>query len=187
MLQVEYRLKLGQDEFVIKAEVKDEKEFFEQMSFYSSLPKTAPGGASDLKLSYRTTTEGHKYYSLVSEKEKLEFKFGQNKENKGGGLFPKGWEPLYQGGQDQQVQGTQSAGGTAGFIQPPQPQAPVQQQQQFINPAPQPIPQPQTFAPPIGQTAAPQPVQQTQPQAPANPQVNQVASNVLARFGINKQ
>lgn len=91
-MQVEYKLKLGQDEFTLKADVKDEKDFFEQMSFYSNLPRTAPGGATDLKLVFRSTKKGHKYYSLISEIEQMEFKLGQNLEASGGGLFPKGWE-----------------------------------------------------------------------------------------------
>lgn len=166
MLQVEYRLKLGQDEFVIKAEVKDEKDFFETMSFYSNLPKVAPAGATDLKLVFRTTTQGHKYYSIVSEKEKMEFKFGQNLENKGGGLFQKGWEPLYQGNQNQESAPQQQ----------PQYAPPAQQ---YTPPASQ--PPVQQHAPP--QTAQPPP--QQQPAAPAlNPQAVATANDVLARFGI---
>lgn len=98
MLNIEYRLKLGQDEFIIKADVKNEKEFFEKMSFYSSLPKTAPNGATDLKLVVRTTKKGT-YYSLISESEKVEFQLGQHKE--GGTMYPKGWIPLYQAEQEQ--------------------------------------------------------------------------------------
>lgn len=182
MLQIEYRLKLGQDEFTIRAEVKDEKEFFETMAFYSSLPKVAPGGSNDLKLTFRTTTEGHKYYSLVSEIEKKEYKFGQAKENNGGGLFPKGWADLYQAGGDGQQSFQQQA-----------PPAFAQQATQFpgmVNPTNGPSAVPQFQQPAF---APPQPVQgvitpQTSPQAAqVPPAVAQVASNVLARFGVNKQ
>lgn len=173
MLQVEYRLKLGQDEFIIKAEVKDEKEFFETLSFYSNLPKTAPGGSTDLKLSFRTTTEGHKYYSLVSEKEKMEFKFGQNIDKNGGGLFPKGWAPTYQGETTQQ---NQTPVGVQAVTQRPLPTQP-----QSFNPPPGPV---------VTQQAAPMPTPVQAPVTPQavapNPQVAAVASNVLARFGINK-
>jgi hypothetical protein len=120
-MQVQYKLKIGQDEFTLTADVKDEKSFFEEMSFYSNLPRTAPGGSTDLKLVFRSTSEGHKYYSIISEKEKMEYKFGQNKEKKGNGLYPKGWEPLY--GADQ-VPG-QQANPLAGLA--PQPQAPAPQ------------------------------------------------------------
>jgi hypothetical protein len=190
MLQVEYRLKLGQDEFVLKAEVKDEKEFFETMAFYSSLPRTAPGGSSDLKIGFRTTKEGHKYYSLVSEKEKMEFKLGQNKEAQGGGLFPKGWEPLYQGEKEQSApqQQYQSQapliGQFPGLVNPttgPTAAAPIQAPvaaPAFAAPIPQPMAAP--IQPTPAAVPAPMPVQA------ANPQVTAVANNVLARFGINK-
>lgn len=197
MLKVTYRLKLGQDEFELQSEVKDEKDFFEQMSFYSNLPKTAPGGSADLKLVFRTTKKGHKYYSLVSEKEKMEFKFGQNLEANGGGLFPKGWEKLYEGTQeqdDQQPQQQRSAPLiTVGQQAAPQQSAPAAPPvtQQFVAPPVQfqsPMPIPQTVAPPVtAAPIAPSPaaVPQSTPAA-ANPQVTAVANNVLARFGINK-
>lgn len=172
MLQVEYRLKMGQDEFLIKAEVKDEKEFFEQMSFYSSLPKTAPGGSTDLKLSFRITTQGHKYYSLVSEKEKLEFKFGQNMENKGGGLFPKGWDKLYEKDQDQSNgsvvtigQQTVSASAT-------------------IAVGPQTMPQPQVVTTPSQATPGVVTQTKTAPTTQVSPATVAAANNVLSRFGI---
>lgn len=95
-MKITSRIKLGQDEFELSMDVADEREFFQQMSFYSSLPRTAPNGADDLKVRFRTTKDGDTYYSLVSETEKMEFKLGQQK--KDGRLFPKGWEPLYQGG-----------------------------------------------------------------------------------------
>jgi hypothetical protein len=93
-MKITSRIKLGQDEFELSMDVADEREFFQQMSFYSSLPRTAPNGADDLKVRFRTTKDGDTYYSLVSETEKMEFKLGQQK--KDGRLFPKGWEPLYQ-------------------------------------------------------------------------------------------
>lgn len=158
-MQVEYKLKIGSDEFTLKAEVKDEKEFFEEMSFYSNLPRTAPGGATDLKLVFRTTTEGHKYYSIISEKEKLEYKFGQNKEKKGNGLYPKGWETLF--GADQQP-ASQGANPLAG-LGAPQQQVPQQATPQLQTPALMPA-----YQPPV-QQAAPSPAFQNpfpSPQAP---------------------
>jgi len=95
MLQVEYKLKIGSDDFTLKAEVADEREFFEKMSFYSNLPRTGPKGETDLKIVFRTTSEGYKYYSLVSTLADQEYKFGQNKDNEKSVLFAKGWEPLY--------------------------------------------------------------------------------------------
>lgn len=191
-MQVEYKLKIGSDEFTLKAEVKDEKEFFEEMSFYSNLPRTAPGGATDLKLVFRTTTEGHKYYSIISEKEKLEYKFGQNKEKKGNGLYPKGWETLF--GADQQP-ASQGANPLAGLGAPQQqvpqqatPQAPTigmvpQQpvappQPAFNNPFPSPQPTPQTLPnpafpgmvnPSIGPTSSALPAAKPIAHAPVGP------------------
>lgn len=214
MLQIEYKIKLGQDEFTIRAEVLDEKDFFQKMSFYSNLPKVGPNGENDLKITHRTTTEGYNYYSLVSESAKQEYKFGQINE-KDGGLYPKGWQPLYQGNKNE------TQGQTTGFQvgqqaapvqtapqvqQPPAfqpPQAPVQTQT-YPNPTigvtpPQVNPQfpglvnPTTgptagsFAPPGFPSTATQPA--AAPAAPAaptqvSPQVAAAANNVLQRFGI---
>lgn len=210
MLNVEYRLKLGQDEFVLKAEVKDEKEFFEQMAFYSNLPRTAPGGSTDLKLVFRKTKKGHKYYSLISDKEKMEFKLGQNLDANGGGLFPKGWEPAYQDGADEDgpSQGAPIIGGQ---------QAPVQQSpiigsapalpnpnfpgltNPIIGPsaatsAPTPVAMPSPVAAPViapvvlpASVAPATPAPAAMPAQAANPNVAAVANNVLARFGIQQK
>lgn len=196
-MKVEYRLKLGQDEFTLTAEVKDETEFFEKMSFYSNLPKVGPGGETDLKLVFRTTKEGHKYYSLVSEKANMEFKFGQAKQNNGGGLFPKGWEPLFGGEQKQSSGAVQTA---PAFTVPspiPQPQTnvapPVQAAPAFQVPQaiPQPIAVPQPVAAPQPVVAAPVPTPVAAPvvtpapvAAAPNPATQAVANDVLARFGI---
>lgn len=208
MLNIEYRLKLGQDEFIIKADVKNEKEFFEKMSFYSSLPKTAPNGATDLKLVVRTTKKGT-YYSLISETEKVEFQLGQHKE--GGTMYPKGWIPLYQaeqeqgapvpfGSQEAQTTNTQQAPVPFGATQHaapshnygmvPQPQVPPTQQVNTpaqvptVNPA-----FPGLVNPVIGPNATTAPAAPVQPQASATPAVNpniqNMANNVLARFKMN--
>lgn len=193
MLKVSYRLKVGQDEFELNLDVKDEKQFFEQVAFYSNLPKTAPGGATDLKIVFRTTKKGHKYYSLISEIEQMEFKFGQNLEANGGGLFPKGWQKAYatDGDEDSAPQQTQAQAPLVGFAVAPKIQqtAPVQQApiQQFVAPMPM-----QMQAPAPVQQAVPTPAFQPMPAAtppPAavstgNPAVTAIAGNVLSRFGI---
>lgn len=216
MLQVEYKVKLGQDEFTIRAEVQDEKDFFQKMSFYSNLPKFGPNGENDLKITHRTTTQGYNYYSLVSESAKQEFKFGQVNE-KDGGLYPKGWEPLFQKEEQQASQNT-------GFAtSAPQAQrtvaanpalaAPYNQQQApapttqvaapynagfpgMVNPTTGPTAggtaHTQVYAPVAAPTqVAPTPGVVTPSQtgvAPqVNPQVQAAANNVLQRFGIGKQ
>lgn len=186
-MKVIYRLKLGQDEFELQAEVKDEKDFFETMSFYSNLPKAAPNGATDLKLVFRTTKKGHKYYSLVSETEKKEFKLGQNLEANGGGLFCKGWDDLYQGEQEEseQQEGQQAAviGAPAKTaVAAPKAQPAKTQAAPIQAPTPAAMPAPQTITP----TPAAAPVEAA-PAAPvASQKVTATANNVLARFGINK-
>lgn len=188
MLKVTYKLKLGQDEFELTAEVKDEKDFFETLSFYSSLPKTAPGGSDDLKISFRTTKKGHKYYSLVSEKEKKEFKFGQNLDTNGGGLFPKSWSDLF-GQDDDETQESTVQVPTFGKAQPGQLIPTAAKAAPAFNPSAAGFTAPQTTkaaAPvltvPVTKVAVPEAA------APAaNPSVAAVADNVLARFGINKK
>lgn len=200
MLNIEYRLKLGQDEFIIRGDYKNAKEFFNSMSFFSSLPKTAPGGATDLKLVVRETKKGT-YYSLVSEQEKMEFTLGQHKE--GDTLYAKEWKPLFGAGSAQEEDGggyqPQSASPImVGQQQPAQQQQMIQHpvipqvpQQQFVAPAQVAMPQVQQVVQPqvqqqvIQQPVQPQ-VQQQQVVTPAapNPQVAAVASNVLSRFGI---
>lgn len=184
-MQVEYQLKIGKDLFTLKADVEDEKDFFEKMSFYSNLPRTGPNGEDDLKLVFRTTQEGHKYYSLVSTKADQEFKFGQNKDTKKGVLFPKGWEPLYKGNTANTTAATTAA--PAGATPLITPQGTVVAPQAAVAPTAAPTPQPQATAAPTPQPQAPTQVAQpaAAPTPAANPaQVQQVATNVLAQFGI---
>lgn len=202
MMQVEYKLKLGQDEFTLRVDVKDEKEFFEKISFYSNLPKTGPNGETDVKLVHRTTKEGHNYYSLISEKADKEFKFGQAKEAQGGGLFPKGWTEMYRGENNEQpnnvqnnpvgiaqpapTQYQQTQPVNQGYVPPSIPSVGmplVQPPQQYQQPVTAPVAPP--YHPPIQTIAQPMPQTVTQPLAP-NPQVAQVATDVLARFGVRK-
>lgn len=189
MLHAEFKLKLGLDEFTLKAEVENEKAFFEILSFYSSLPKTGPNGETDLRLSFRTTTEGHKYYSIVSDKAGMEFQFGQNKENRGNGLFPKGWAPVYKKDGSEQDQSALPIGAvtqTAPVAQAPQ-AGPVQYQAPIQQAAPAPIqPQviPQATTIPPTQVAQPVAAPVAAPAVATNPTVTAAASNVLARFGI---
>lgn len=179
MLQVEYKLKLGQDEFVLRADVKNEIEFFQTMSFYSNLPRVGPNGETDLKITHRTTKDGYNYYSIVSQQAGKEFKFGQIND-KDAGLFNKGWEDLYVASND----GTAQTVGVGIQAQPVQ-QAPIQSQQPVV---PQQVrtqtagitvpAQPQVFPGVVTQSQTTAPVQ------PANPQITQAATDVLKRFGI---
>lgn len=86
---------IGQTTFTFEDEAKDQQEFFEKSSFYSSLPSVGPNGETDLVISHRNV-KGNDYYSIRSYKADKELKFGQYKENKGS-LFSKTWEPLFHG------------------------------------------------------------------------------------------
>lgn len=222
-MQVEYKLKLGIDEFLLKCEAKDEIEFFEKMSFYSNLPRTAPNGATDLKLVHRTTKEGHNYYSLISEKEQQEYKFGQVKQTNGGGLYPRGWEPLHNAGNAQVSSAPIGGASYAPAVQTARPaasapigapvgaligqalaQAPVTMaspaQPQYSPLVTAPVAQPVQAAvpqyapaqaalvtPPVAAQAPTINVAPSQPAVPpVNPQVQAMASDVLARFGIKQ-
>ncbi len=84
--------------FEIEDEAKDEKSLFDAVEFWSSLPSEHPSGAKDLRFAHRQAQnrEGKtiNFYEIVCESKKERFCFGQRSE--GGGLFPKGWEPVYQ-------------------------------------------------------------------------------------------
>lgn len=93
-MQVQYKLQVGENEFVLTEQVTSHREFFETMSFYSNLPKVGPNGETDLELMYRRAQGKYDYYSIVSKQAGKEFKFGIPKED-AESLFPKGWEDLY--------------------------------------------------------------------------------------------
>jgi hypothetical protein len=112
-MQVEYKLKLGQEEFTLKTEVQNEIEFFQKMAFYSGLPKTGPNGENDLKLVHRTTKKGD-YYSIVSVSAGQEYRLGILKE---GGLFPKGWAPIYGTSEDAEETATSTAQATVASVE----------------------------------------------------------------------
>lgn len=177
-MKITSRIKLGQDEFELSMDVADEREFFQQMSFYSSLPRTAPNGADDLKVRFRTTKDGDTYYSLVSETEKMEFKLGQQK--KDDRLFPKGWEPLYQGADSEDGQGQAQA--TPASVAKSMPKVNTATPAATAAPAATSMPKVTPAAMPKATEA---PAQATTPAAaPAqvNPAVASAAASVLSRF-----
>lgn len=182
-MKIQFNLVIGKNNFLITEEAENQAEFVEKMAFFTKIPKVGPNGEDDLEMVFRTTSQGHKYYSLVSKKADQEFMFGQS-QKRPGELFEKGWQPLYK------PENNQNAGNNVvpqnvvpQNTVPQQAQAPVQQ------PVPQaPIPQPQN----IPQAPAQQPVPQApaqQAQAPAvTPQQaqtnNAAATDILSQFGI---
>lgn len=179
MQQATYEKTIGKQKFTFVLNAATHKEFFEQASFYSSLPEKGPNGEEDLQITFRTTKQGHTYYSIICPSAKKEYKFGQSQQ-KPGELFGKGWEDLYdpttaQNGTSQEVN---TAGGLG---------APAQAQA-----VPTPAPQQGLGAPaaqaPVQQAAptpTPAPAQTAQPAAAApaaNPQVQAQANDVLSKF-----
>lgn len=188
-MQFQFKITIGTTEITVVENAESQAEFVEKVSFFSGLPTTGPNGETDLKLVHRRTKEGYNYYSIVSEKAGKEFNLGQSQKEPGK-LFGKGWEDLYVGEQGD----TNVVGGIGTQQAQPVPQtqqaAPQQfQQQQFQQPVQQvqqPVPQPIQQAPQPAQ-AAPQQVQQPVQAAPApvtNGANQQVANDVLAKFGI---
>lgn len=168
-MQVQFKLTIGENEFTLVENVDTHTDFFKKLHFYSTLPKVGPNGETDLVLTYRVAQKQYEYYSIVSQKAKQEFKFGQSKDAKGT-LFSKGWEPLYEGdGADaDQEQANSGAGqsvglGGLGATALPQTAAPAMG---------------------LGATAAPKPAATPTPAPAAPAAVQGQAASILAKFGI---
>lgn len=159
-MQFQFKINVGDTEITIVESAETQAEFVEKISFFSGLPTEGPNGEKDLKFVARETKEGYKYYSLVSEQAGQEYNFGQSQKKKGE-LFGKGWEQIFAGNNNQQAQVPQ--------------QQPVQQQQ--------PIPQPQQVQNPVQQQQVPQ--TQTNVPQQVQQQNQQVADDVLSKFGLS--
>ena len=118
-MQVQFKLTVGENEFTLVDEVESHSDFFKKMSFYSTLPKVGPNGETDLVIQHRRAQDKYDYYSIVSKKADMEFKFGQSTVQ--GQLFAKGWEPLYKGDgseSDEANVSDQSSGSSGGLGAP---------------------------------------------------------------------
>lgn len=93
-MKFEIKVKVGKQEILISDEVKNAIEFFEKVSFFTSLPEYGPNGETDLEFRHRITKDGHNYYSIVSNSGNVELNLGQSKKIPGQ-LYPKGWQPVY--------------------------------------------------------------------------------------------
>lgn len=159
-MEVKFKLNIGGMEYTVTETAENHAEFIEKVSFFSDLPKLGPNGEDDLKFTYRQTPkEGHKYYSLVSDKAGKEYKLGQSQKQPGE-LYGKGWEDVYvpQNAGESQTQSQSTT--NSGFGQT----APVVEQQA-----------------PVTTEAAPQ--VNTAPPLTSNV-VNTEAASVLDQFGI---
>lgn len=119
-MQFKFKFIVGETAFEIADEAQSVQEFFEKVSFWQELPSQGPNGETDLAFHYRKTpNEGYEYYSLVSKKAGMEFRFGQPKKE-AGALFPKGWVKIERG-QDhpEEIEQSERSAGN-GRQQPPQ-------------------------------------------------------------------
>lgn len=165
-MKVQFELAVGENKFTLIEDVETHSDFFKKLSFYATLPKVGPNGETDLVLTYRVAQKQYEYYSIVSQKAGMEYKFGQSKDSKGS-LFAKGWEPLYQA--DSQEDGDNSVG-MGGIVAP------------ASTPTPAPAAAPRAAQP--APTAAPTSAAPTSAAAPAQAKVANQAANILAKFGI---
>ncbi len=106
-MKVTLKKQCGDLELIVEAEGKSEKEIFPQLEFWSALPKAHPSGATDFEIRVRPakTRDGKsvKYYEITCPSVDQRFCFGQATDDAGGGLFPKGWQPIFHGdGEDSQ-------------------------------------------------------------------------------------
>lgn len=170
---------IGGTQIQVERTFSTDQEFVEKLSFLSSLPTEGPNGEKDLKFVARTTKENHKYYSIICESAGKEFKFGQSQKQIGT-MYGKGWEDLYVGNNQDQVNNGQGLG------------QPVQQNtnQQANNYQAAPAPTNQGLGQPVQQAPvqqAPTPAATTQPVAnAAPPQNNAQVNDVLAKYGIGQ-
>ena len=168
-MKVQFELEIGKNKFTLIEDVETNAEFFKKLSFYSTLPKVGPNGEDDLVIQYRIAQKQYEYYSIVSQKAQMEFKFGQSKESKGQ-LFAKGWEPLYKSEDSEEGDSTAGLGGVAAGASVGLGATAA----------------PQSSAPGLGSTKAPTPAaaKSATPPTATNPQVAASAANILSKFGI---
>lgn len=189
-MKVQFELSIGENKFILSEDVDTHADFFKKLNFYSSLPKVGPNGETDLTLRFRKakTKQGKdcEYYSIVSQKAKQEYKFGQS-QGVVGGLFPKGWEPLFnsgaeENGEEEQEQTSIAPGTSVGLGVPASAAAAAPQQ------APTAAKPASGFGVPSTTAAkAPAPATQTSAAPPVSNGAAQVANqakNVLSKFGI---
>lgn len=182
-MQVQFKLKIGQNEFILTESVENHSEFFQKLHFYSTLPQVGPNGEDDLVLTFRVAQNQYEYYSIVSKKAGLEYKFGQSKKNDGT-LFGKGWEPLYnagnsaQGDDGSEEQSNVAPGQSVGLGAPAAQPAAAK-----VAPATKPASAGLGAAAPAA-TKQPTPAAAPASAPPANAQVANQAKSVLSKFGI---
>lgn len=91
-------IQVGQTTIEIQDEASTQAEFFQRVSFWTSLPTVGPNGEDDLRIVARKTKRNHVYYSIASPTAGQELAFGVHNDDTGR-LFPKRWEPILYGSQ----------------------------------------------------------------------------------------
>lgn len=95
-MKIRFTKKVGSMEFEIEQEATTQAGIFDVVEFWSSLPTTAPNGATDLRFAHRVAQD-FDFFEIVSDLERKRFCFGQRKgDAHKGELFPKGWEDVFQ-------------------------------------------------------------------------------------------
>lgn len=95
-MQFSFKITVGTTEITLTEEAASHQDFVKKLSFYSSIPTKGPNGEDDLRFVHRTTSQGHEYYSIISDKANMEYKFGQSQKEPGT-MYGKGWEEKYVG------------------------------------------------------------------------------------------
>ena len=95
-MKFKFQFQVGQTNIEIEDEASTQREFFDRLSFWTSLPKTGPNGEDDLRFVSRTTSKGHVYYSIASPAAGKEMAMGIHNDTSGR-LFPKDWQPINYG------------------------------------------------------------------------------------------
>lgn len=190
-MQISFKKTIGNQEFTFTLVANTQKEFFEKVAFYASLPTTGPNGETDLVVTHRNP-KGYNYYSIVSEKAGKELLFGQINDQSQT-LFAKDWQDLYK--ENSAAVGTQVGGFMPTTQQVPQPvqQMPVQQAQPaMMNNFPQPgiptqmaAPANVGFNPMMAPQVTAQPVQPAIPQPAAAPQADSMLNQNLFNQYLN--
>jgi hypothetical protein len=166
-MKVQFELVVGENKFTLVEDVDSHADFFKKLHFYSTLPKVGPNGETDLVLTYRVAQKQYEYYSIVSKKAGMEFKFGQAKDAKGT-LFAKGWEPLYQAENEEDGDAAQASVAGIGHVGIAAPAAAA----------------PRKTTPAVDRTSGVAAAPQVSAKVAAPAAVQAQAADILAKFGI---
>lgn len=178
-----FKITVGTTEIEITESADTHQDFIKRLSFFSSIPTKGPNGETDLRFVHRKTSQGHEYYSLISDIANQEYKFGQSQQEEGT-MYGKGWEEKYI--TDDAPQAAPVA--QTAIVQPVAPVQPVQpvaptQPVAVVQPVAPVQPVPVNVAPATQPQAQPVLPAQTVPVAPA-PAANAAVNDVLAKYGI---